>query len=144
MGRIALAFGVATFAFPMFILLSGTPDAWGGALRVGGITAIGVLGLGLPAFYLFRCKGWWHPWRFVLGGTLGGLLCALFMLDAQASNFWFFAVVFGLGGAAHAILFWFVAAWRNPELTQPREYCLGGITYKAARNALRGENNTRK
>lgn len=137
MGRIALAFAVAVFAYPMFILLSGTPDAWGGALRVASVTVTGVLGLGLPAFYLFRCKGWWQPWRFIVGGMLGGLLCAAFMLDVSASNFPLFAVVFALGGAAHAVLFWFIAAWRNDELTRPREYCLGGTTYRAARNALR-------
>lgn len=138
MGRAALGFAVAVFAYPLFVLLSGTPDAWGGALRVGGVTAIGVLGLGLPAFYVFRCKGWWQPWRFIAGGALGGLVCALFMTDPGAPNFLFFAVVFALGGAAHAVLFWFVAAWRNPALTQPREYCLGGVTYKAARSTLRG------
>lgn len=138
MGRIALAFAVAVFAFPLFILLSGTPDAWGGALRVGSVTAAGVLGLGIPAFFLYRCRGWWQPWRFVIGGGLGGALCALVFLKTDAANFLVFGVVFAAGGAIHALLFWFVAAWRNPELTAPKRYCLpDGVSYKAARGVLR-------
>lgn len=137
MVRVFLAFVMAVSAFPAFILMSGTPDAWGGALRVAGVTASGVLVLGLPAFWLFRCKNWWQPWRFVLGGFLGGLLSTFFWTDPGAPNFLFFAVVFGLGGLAHAALFWVVAVWRNDALTRPRAYCLGGKIYPAARKALR-------
>ncbi|HZV53849.1 MAG TPA: hypothetical protein VFF82_02825 [Rhodocyclaceae bacterium] len=137
MGRVALAFAVAVFAFPLFILLSGIPDAWGGALRVGSATSVGVLGLGIPAFFLFRCLGWWQPWRFVVGGSLGGVLYALTFLKTDAANLIVFAIVFAAGGAIHALLFWFVAAWRNPQLTRPPQYCLpGGVTYKTAWRAL--------
>lgn len=137
MGRVALAFAVAVFAFPFFILMSGTPDAWGGALRVGSVTAAGVLGMGLPAFWFFRCRGWWQPWKFIAGGAIGGLLGAALFLKIDSANFIFFATVFAIGGATHALLFWFIAAWRNPTLTMPAKYCLpGGITYRAAPRAL--------
>jgi hypothetical protein len=137
MARAALAFAVAVFAFPLFVLLLGQPDAWGGALRVGAITVTGVVVIGAPAFLVFRCRGWWEPWRFILGGTLGGLLCAPVFMATGAPTFWFFAILFALGGACHALLFWLIAAWRNPQLTTPPQYCLpGGTTYKRACRAL--------
>lgn len=137
MGRVALAFAVAVFAFPLFVLLSGRPDAWGGALRVGAITVTGVLVLGVPAFLFFRYRRWWELWRFMLGGALGGVLCAPVFMATAAPSFWFFAILFALGGACHALLFWLMAAWRNPELTTPSQYSLpGGATYKRARRAL--------
>jgi hypothetical protein len=139
MGRVALAFAVAVFAFPLFILLSGSPDAWGGALRVGAVSTGGVLGLGVPAFLFFRCRGWWRLWQFVAGGGLGGGLCALFFVKPADPNFPLFVAVFVIGGGVHATLFWLVAAWRNPELTEPRQYCLpGGVSYRVVRGLLSG------
>ncbi len=137
MGRVAIAFAVAAFAFPLFILLSGTPDAWGGALRVGAITVTGVLGMGVPAFLFFRCRHWWELWKFIVGGALGGLLCAIFFMKTDAPNFWFFAILFAAGGTFHAVLFWLIAVRRNLQLTTPNQYCLpGGVIYMTARRTL--------
>jgi hypothetical protein len=134
MGRVALAFAAAVFAFPLFILLSGTPDAWGGALRVGAMTATGVLGVGVPAFLLFHRRRWWELWKFVAGGALGGLLCVAIFMNSDAPNFWFFAILFAAGSACHAALFWLIAAWRNPQLTMPARFRLpDGATYRTAR-----------
>jgi hypothetical protein len=138
MARVVLGFLLAVSGFPVIILLSGAHDALLGALRVASVTAISVLGPGVPGFFYFRCRGWWRPWQFVAGGVLGGLLSAFIFLEAGAANFGFLATLFAGAGAFHALLFWFVAVWRNPDLTAPRQYCLpDGVAYKVARGALR-------
>jgi hypothetical protein len=139
MARVMLAFVLVVAGFPVIILLSGAHDAWLGALRVASVTAISVLGPGVPGFIYFRCRGWWRPWQFVAGGVLGGLLSAFVFLDTGAANFGFLVTLFAGAGALHALLFWFVAVWRNPGLTLPRQFCLpDGVVYKVARGALRG------
>lgn len=89
MARVVLAFLLVVAGFPVIILLSGAHDAWLGALRVASVTAISVLGPGVPGFIYFRCRGWWRPWQFVAGGVLGGLLSAFVFVDAGAANFRF-------------------------------------------------------
>lgn len=139
MARVLLAFLLAVSVFPGIILFSGAHDAWQGALRVGSVTAISVLGPGVPGFIYFRCRGWWRPWQFVVGGVLGGLLGGVVFLQTDAANFGFLLAMFAAAGAGHALLFWLVAVWRNPGLTTPRQYCLpDGVSYKVARGALRG------
>lgn len=136
--RVVLAFLLAVSVFPVIILFSGAHDAWQGALRVASVTAISVLGPGVPGFIYFRCRGWWRPWQFVGGGVLGGLLGGVVFLKTDATNFGFLLAVFVAAGAVHALLFWFVAVWRNPGLTTPRQYCLpDGVSYKVARGVLR-------
>lgn len=138
MARVALAFAVVAFALPMLVLLSGTADAGAGARRIGVVTVAGALVLGVPAFIYFRCLGWWQLWKFMVGGALGGLLCAFVFLDIEAPNFVFLAFLFVAGGALHALVFWLIAIWRHPALTVPRRYCLpDGATYKVAHSTLR-------
>jgi hypothetical protein len=138
MGRVLLGFLFAALAYPAFVALASPPGSTAAVLRLAAVTGGGVLLVGLPAFLLFRCRGWWQLWRFLAGGGLGGLLLALALLKPGATNAAFLALVFTLGGVAHALLFWVVAVWRNRVLTLPREYCLpGGLRYKVARRVLR-------
>lgn len=136
--RVVAAFVLVALAYPAFVALTGTPGGLGSAARVAAISGSGVLLLGVPAFLLFRCRGWWQLWRFLVGGGLGGLLLALVLLKSDAANLALLAFVFLVGSVVHALLFWCLAVWRNPGLTAPRQYCLpGGYAYKVASRALR-------
>lgn len=138
MARVVAAFVLVALAYPAFIVFAGTPEGLGSAGRVTAISGGGVLLLGVPAFLLFRCRGWWQLWRFLVGGGLGGLLLALVLLRSDAANLPLLAFVFLAGGVVYALLFWCLAVWRNPGLTAPRQYCLpGGYAYKVARRMLR-------
>lgn len=134
---LAALFGAA-FAFPAFVLALGLHEALGGTLVVGVSLFAAVMLLGLPTLMLFCKRQWWAPWRFVLGGTLGGALCALPFAGSGRFGFAYLALIFALAGMVLSVGFWFAAVWRNRDLTCPREFCLPcGVAYRYARNALR-------
>lgn len=138
MSRAIAALVAAAFAFPALILALGVHRTLGGALPVGALLFGSVLGLGLPTLALFCKRQWWGLGRYIIGGTLGGTLCALPFAGNGNFNIAFLILVFALAGAAVAVPFWFAAVWRNADLTCPKKFCLPcGAAYRYARNALR-------
>ena len=138
MVRAIAALLCAALTFPAFALALGLHEALGGFFVVVGWLSGAVLLLGLPTLILFCKRQWWQPWRFVLGGTLGGAICALPFAGGGRFGFVYLVLIFALGGLFLSIGFWFAAVWRNRDLTCPREFCLPcGVAYRYARNALR-------
>jgi hypothetical protein len=136
--RILLAFLAAAVAFPGTIVLLDVHHVLGGLLKVAGLLFAIFLACGFPLLFLFCRRQWWSPWRFLLGGMLGGGLCALPFAGAGSFSFVYLAILFAMLGLVVATLFWFAGVWRNDNLTCPREFRLpGGTTYRVARDALR-------
>lgn len=137
MARALVALFVAAFAFAASILALDLHRNFGGAVFVGAVLAGCGVVLGLPVLVLFCKYQWWQPWRFVVGGMLGGALFSLPFLDGRLSAV-FVVVVLATAGMTAGIGLWLTGIWRNENLTCPREFCLPcGIAYKYARNALR-------
>lgn len=138
MARALAALFGAALAFPAFAFALDLHEALGGIFVVVGWLSGAVLLLGLPMLILFCRRQWWEPWRFVLGGTLGGAVCALPFAGSGRFGFAYLVVIFALAGLFLSVGFWFAAIWRNRDLTCPREFCLPcGVAYRYARNALR-------
>lgn len=137
MGRALVALLATAVAFSASLLALDLHRNLGSAAFVGTFTVCGVLVLGLPVLALFCKRQWWGPWRFAVGGALGGALFALPFADGRFSVV-YLVVALMVMGLVSGVGFWFAGIWRNGNLTCPREFCLPcGIAYKYARNALR-------
>ncbi|MDO8933013.1 MAG: hypothetical protein Q7U97_11505 [Rhodocyclaceae bacterium] len=137
MNRAIAALVAVAFAFPALILALGLHEGMGGSLLVGSLLFTAVLVLGFPSLALFCKRQWWELWRFILGGTLGGALCAAPFVSDRFSPI-YLIIILALGGAVSSILFWFAGIWRNENLTCPKQFCLPcGVAYRYARHALR-------
>ena len=128
---VALAFAALPVALDLDRLV-------GGPLMAAGMVFLLALALGLPVLILFCRRQWWEPWRFALGGTLGGALCALPFARGLDFSLSYLILLLAFAGLAAGLLFWTAGIWRNENLTCPKEFRLpGGTAYKVARNALR-------
>lgn len=114
--RVLVAFLVVPLLYPLAMLLGGGPRALSGALWVGSITVPAAL-LGVPFFFLFRRRNWFHWWQFVVGGFALGFVFSLFGLLRGWEVTAFFAPFFAILGSIHAGVFWLIAVWRNTGLT---------------------------
>lgn len=138
MRRAIAAYLSVALAFPALILVLDLHHALGGADFVVSVLLMFVLLLGLPALILFCKLQWWQPWRFVAGGGIGGVLCALPFLTAPSFSPMFLVALFALLGLGFSAIFWFTGIWRNDNLTCPREIRLpGGARFRVARGLLK-------
>ncbi|MBL8491860.1 MAG: hypothetical protein JNM82_13855 [Rhodocyclaceae bacterium] len=128
---VALAFATLPVALDLHRLV-------GSPLVAGGLVFLLALALGLPVLMLFCRRQWWEPWRFAVGGTLGGALCALPFAQGLDFSLPYLILLLAFAGLLAGLLFWTAGIWRNGDLTCPKEFRLpGGAAYKVARNALR-------
>ncbi len=117
MRRVALGFLLCALGYPLVVLASGVPGAAGGAGFVAVFTVGASLIGGLPLWAWFQRNGWFKLWQSLLAGLVLGALASLpFAVAGNVYTVLFFAGVFALIGAAHALLFWLVAVCRNTEL----------------------------
>ncbi len=136
MRRVVLALLGEAVLFAALIFWIGSGESGFAAGRGALGVFVSVLLVGFPSLYYCCKRGLWDAWRFVLLGSLSGLLCAL-PLYGGPYLFGFLLLLFVVAGAAFGGLFWFSAIWRNKDLTCPRSFCLPcGAVYKVARNAL--------
>ncbi len=125
-------------AFPALILMLELHPALGGAVVVISVMSMVVLLLGLPTLILFCKLQWWEPWRFLLGGAVGGMLCTMPFLAAASFSPTFLVVIFVLLGVGLSCIFWFAGIWRNDKLTCPSEFRMpGGARFRVARSLLK-------
>lgn len=128
---VALAFAALPVALQLDRLVGGPWTAYGMVFLLAVV-------LGLPVLVLFCRRQWWAPWRFAVGGTLGGALCALPFARDPDFSLAYLILLLACAGLVAGLLFWSIGIWRNGHLTCPKEFRLpGGATYKVARNALR-------
>lgn len=138
MRRALAAYLAVALAFPALVLLLGLHHALGGAAIVVSTLMLVVLLLGLPTLILFCRRQWWEPWRFVAGGGIGGVLCAMPLIAAPAFSPVYLVILFGLFGIGCSIVFWFAGIWRNDQLTCPKEFRLpNGTRFPVARGRLK-------
>lgn len=138
MRRALAAYLAVALAFPALILMLDLQHALGGATFVISVLLAVVLLLGLPALILFCKLQWWEPWRFLAGGGIGGVLCALPFLAAPSFSPIFLVALFALIGVGFSGIFWLSGIWRNDGLTCPREFRLpGGARFRVARGLLK-------
>ena len=138
MRRAVAAYLAVALAFPALILMLELHHALGGAAIVIPVLLMVVLLLGLPTLILFCKLQWWEPWRFVAGGGIGGVLCALPFLTAPSFSPMSLIILFALFGVGFSGIFWFIGIWRNERLTCPREFRLpGGARFRVARGLLK-------
>lgn len=136
MRRVILALLVEAVGFAALVVWLELGRSTGRAVQSALGVFIGVLCIGFPALY-YCCKNrLWELWRAVLLGSLCGGICALPFVGGTYA-FPFLLMVFLLVGAAFGVLFWFIAIWRNEDLTCQKSFCLPcGKIYRVARNAL--------
>jgi hypothetical protein len=138
MRRAIAAYLAVALAFPALILVLGLHHALGGAAIAISVLLMVVLLLGLPTLIMFCKLQWWEPWRFVAGGAMGGMLCAVPFLAAASFSPWSLIVMFAVFGVGFSAIFWFAGIWRNDNLTCPREFALpGGARFRVARGLLK-------
>jgi hypothetical protein len=109
--RLAFAFFVAAHLAFAFAMRGSFGTA--GALTVAGTGVGGIALLGVPAFLLFRRRGWLAWWQLGAGGAVLGLACALPFAVAGTALATALAPAFAALGMLHGILFWLLALWRN-------------------------------
>jgi hypothetical protein len=138
MRRAVAAYLAVALAFPALILMLELHHALGGAAIVISVLLMVVLLLGLPTLILFCKLQWWEPWRFVLGGAAGGVLCALPFLAAPSFSPMSLIIIFALFGVCFSCIFWFTGIWRNDRLTCPSEFRMpGGGRFRVSRGLLK-------
>jgi len=133
MSRALAAFALVILLFAALLWLLGFDRSSGGLTAIAQATAI-AFGCGLPTLIWFCKCQWWQLWRFLAGGMLGGMLCALPFLDGGLAPP-ALLTVFAVLGLGHAWLFWLLAVWRNRNLTCPAFFRLpDGARYPVARS----------
>lgn len=137
MRRVMLALVGTAMLLAAVIFLVGDDAGKVAAAGKALVAFVCVLVIGVPALKFCCRRRWWEVWRFLVFGALVGSLGALPFLD----GFHHFALIVSLfvaTGVALSGLFWFVAIWRNHDLTCPKTICLPcGTVYRVARNAFR-------
>ena len=127
-----LVFMAASFAALVFWLELGAHPAWS-ALGV----AAGVLVIGYPLLYLCCRRGWWTPFHTVALGLLAGFLVGLSFDDGKILLQFLLMITLLVGGVL-GLIFWWIAIWRNENLTCPKSFCLPcGTVYRFARAAIK-------
>jgi hypothetical protein len=116
MTRVVATFAFFTLVYPLAAFVAGNALGFGGALAVAGITTLGMLGCGVPAFLLVRRRGWLEWWQLAFGGALIGLVCTLPFAVGGAALVGALAPAFFALGVLHGLLFWVLAIWRNTGL----------------------------
>lgn len=116
--RVVLAFVIVALIYPLIAMVTGGAVGGWRALDIGTVTLPATFVLGLIGFALFSRRGWLDWWEVALGGAVIGLFCATLLALGDARLFPVFAPTFLGLGAAHGLLFWFLAIWRNAALTR--------------------------
>ena len=120
--RVVLGFLLCALAYPIVIIASGSSGALGGAGYVAVFTVGITVVVAWPLYAWYLKKRWFKLWQSLIGGAFAGLLASVpFAFAGSWYIAWFFASVFGGIGAAHALVFWLVAIWRNGELPRMAE-----------------------
>lgn len=114
--RVAAAFVVLALLYPAGALLVHGEVGTAGALTVGGIPFVAIVAVGVPAFALFRRRGWLAWWHFAAGGALLGLVCTLPFAVAGRALVAGLAPAFAVLGAANGLLFWVLGIWGNTAI----------------------------
>jgi hypothetical protein len=126
---LSLILGALTlFHFP----LRGRWEFWRyllAGLAIGAVTGLPLLfGWDIPLLfcassfmvvYYFSLRRHWQPWRYLFAALAIGLAVSL---PSVIDWYWvkpvaFFGSVYAVLGAAHALLFWVIALWRNQGQT---------------------------
>ena len=138
MRRAIAAYLAVALAFPALVLMLEMHHALGGVAVVISVMSMVTHFLGLPALVLFCKLQWWEPWRFVVGGGIGGVVCALPFLAAPSFSPLSLVAIFALFGVGFSCVFWIAGIWRNEHLTCPREFMMpGGARFRVARGLLK-------
>ncbi len=116
MRRVAIAFAAFVLAHVVFAFAMRETFGTAGALTVGAVGIGALVIVGVPAFVLFRRRGWLAWWQFAAGGAVLGLACVVPLAAAGATFAAALAPAFAALGMLHAVLFWLVAVWRNKAL----------------------------
>ncbi len=106
------------FALPLTGLIGGAEGGLGGAAFIGFFTVVGTLVIGAPIFLWFRTNGWLQLWQFAIGGASIGTLASLVFFTEGWRVGALFAVMFGVLGAIHACVFWFIGVFKNQALVR--------------------------
>jgi hypothetical protein len=111
--RIVFGFLVCALGYPFVALLSGDSYAISGALAVASISIPITVLVAVPLFFLLRSRDWLGLWKTVGTGAAAGLLASIFFAGIDWYAFLFISSVFAPMGAVHALIFWFIAVYRN-------------------------------
>lgn len=117
MRRVAIAFALLVLAHVAFAVAMRREFGTAGALTVAAAGVGGLVVLGVPAFVVFRRRGWLSWWQFATGGAALGLACAVPFAVGGGTLAVALAPTFAALGMLHAVLFWLIAIWRNKALT---------------------------
>ncbi len=117
MPRVVVAFVCLALAHVVFAVVMRRDFGAAGALAVAAAGIGGLIVLGVPAFLLFRRRGWLAWWQFGAGGGALGLIVAIpFGVGGGPTLAAALAPAFAALGMLHAVLFWLIAVWRNKAL----------------------------
>lgn len=117
MRRVAIAFALFVLAHVAFAVAMRDDFGAAGALTVAATGVGGLVVLGVPAFVLFRRRGWLLWWQFAMGGGVLGLACGVPFAVGGGTLVAALVPAFVALGVLHAVLFWLIAVWRNKALT---------------------------
>ena len=116
MRRVAVVFAAFVLAHIAFAFAMRETFGTAGALTVGAVGVGALVVVGIPAFAVFRRRGWLAWWQFAAGGAVLGVVCAVPLAAAGVRFAAALAPAFAAIGMLHAVLFWLLAVWRNKAL----------------------------
>jgi ABC-type tungstate transport system substrate-binding protein len=116
MRRVAITFALFASAYPLLAFVMRGAFGPAGALTLAGVTTAATVVLGVPAFILMCRRGWLEWWQLLCGGAAIGFVCALPFAIAGSALVLALIPTFLVLGAAHGVLFWGLAIWRNAGL----------------------------
>ena len=109
MNRVLTAFIISPLILVFF--LSWVSGDWWGFEIFWLIAAFITTIVGLPMYFLFKQFGWLDWWQSILVGLLGGMFFGWLLFDTGRNMFWL-----GLYGASTALIFWWLAIYKNPNI----------------------------
>lgn len=111
------AFIFIALLYPAVAFISDGKHSIGGLIAAASITLPATFMIGMPVFLFLKHRNWLSCKPLAVGGGSIGILCSLPVLSFAGHDHIKVILTCCCIGAAHGIIFWFLAIWRNKNIT---------------------------